>query len=1412
MPIDGGKIMSYLELDTSGYQDAMASAHNMMLTLQDSSIGLGAKMDSLGTLFQQAGSKLTMGLTVPLAAAGGAAAKAAIDFESAFAGVRKTVDATEAEYAALADGIKAMSREIPQSANELAGIAEIAGQLGVDQGNLLSFTETIANLGVSTNLTGEAAATMLAQYANIMQMPLSDIGRLGSVIVDLGNHCATTEADITEMAQRLAGTGSLLGLTNAQVMGLSATMASLGVNAEAGGSAMSRTLQTMQSAVLAGGAELDSFAAIAGATAQDFAQAFRADPMQALEDFLTGLGRINAAGGDAAGALEEVSLSDLRITDTLLRMASAQGSLTENIGMASAAWDENNALQTEASKRYETTESKLQLAKNSVVNMAASLGDLLLPLVSQGADLIGKAADGLNNMNDGTKKIIVTAGGLLALAGPLTSTLGTVIKLVSSPVGLTVALGLAGVAGVNAFRGMQRAAQEARLEERFGDITLSAEEMAETVEALLGQDLTERAQLAVIMDDAQAELDQAIADFEQQELSTKKMFIQADMGVKIPYSQLWQEAAKTAQAARGVIEQKKVNANMTIDAVFGADDPEGAKLKERVLSYLDKADGKVLEKGTELTKLLEKGMRQGFLDPVDQETVNALLAEMDELYATVTATNEKAELLRFEVEAKNSDLSLESLRALDEEYKKTTASLIEHERQYGEQAKNVIYEAAAWGEESADTVAAKIEAIDQRTEHNVAAAEGEAYMGWWRGIGSRFVVGFEEEMTAAAPILSEVMDKALEGAAKNGDYSSWSLGQLVTDWLGADTSAGSWWDVATPEVQSDIGNIYETYLQEKHQELRQLAAAMGDGVTEEMRQALSTLDLMELMTLNKLQVGAMVGESMAQGAEAAKSGAQQVADSSTEPLEGVEEEFSELGGNAGQGYTEGLSAYKDTAWQAAYDTLSGSVDGGAEAIDSHSPSRKFMQLGRWALQGFVLELDAGQSRAYLSGYNLARAAVRGMQAGQDSHSPSKATAKLGEWNVQGYNNALKRGTQLIRATSTQLARTSVDAMSKAQKEAYLANAANGVLGDGATEDTASTKKGGSSKGSSKSNKAAAERARQEAEAAEEARRQATLAGISRTAQATLAADTAAFDKRMGQLARQTQELMDFAGAHAIWYQDSKGDTQVQEVKERYDALIDQEKKRYEAQAAGLTDDEQKKAAKEAYEERTALLKKQRDEETAALKEQYSLQKEMAADWLNSQKSLLQEAMDAKRAAYQEEDYQDELSDLKKRQRQSKSAREKRELQEQIDKMIRDHALEQEEAAMQETLAGYDALIEAVQAGLIGLGDLTGNAAMGDLAFGTAGLTALDNITSAQMEAVLRSLSRDSLAGGTAQAVSAAQMAAALASAGQKSSVPAAQTQGGNTYNINLSGAVVRDDSDVTRIVEELERRIRQAGR
>src|SRR5690606_33910633 len=269
------------------------------------------------------GSKLTTGLTLPLAAAGGGALKASIDFESAFAGVRKTVDASEEEFQALSEGSRQMAREIPQSATAIAGIAEAAGQLGIQTEHILTFTRTMADLGVATNLSGEEAATALARLANITQMPQSEFDRLGSAIVALGNNLATTAAEIVEMGLRIAGAGSQVGMTEAQILAFAGALSSVGIAAEAGGSAISRVMINIANEVASGGEKLELLARVAGMSADEFAEAWRTDAAGALVTFIEGLGRLPAEGENVFAVLDELGMSEIRVRDALLRAAGA---------------------------------------------------------------------------------------------------------------------------------------------------------------------------------------------------------------------------------------------------------------------------------------------------------------------------------------------------------------------------------------------------------------------------------------------------------------------------------------------------------------------------------------------------------------------------------------------------------------------------------------------------------------------------------------------------------------------------------------------------------------------------------------------------------------------------------------------------------------------------------------------------------------------------------------------------------------------------------------------------------------------------------------------------------------------------------------------------------------------------------
>lgn len=350
---------------------------------------------------------------------------ASIEFESAMAGVKKTTNMSDAELGRMSEEIKQLSTEIPITTTELARIVEVAGQLGISKDHLLSFSKVMANLGVSTNMTSEEAATMLARFANVTKMSPELYENLGSVVVALGNNFATTESEIVEMGQRLAAAGKLAGLTEPEIMAMAAAMSSVGIQAEAGGTAMTQTLTEMESAVAAGGDKLEKFAEISGMSLEQFAEAWKNEPIVAIQAFIEGLGKLDEQGESATLVLEEMGLSGVRQSNMLKSLATASGLLGNAVGLANTAWAENTALMTEANTRYQTTESKITMFKNSVNNLKIAVGDQLTPalgdLASKGTDVVQWATDFASENEWLAPTISAVAASMSVLLGFITT-------------------------------------------------------------------------------------------------------------------------------------------------------------------------------------------------------------------------------------------------------------------------------------------------------------------------------------------------------------------------------------------------------------------------------------------------------------------------------------------------------------------------------------------------------------------------------------------------------------------------------------------------------------------------------------------------------------------------------------------------------------------------------------------------------------------------------------------------------------------------------------------------------------------------------------------------------------------------------------------------------------------------------
>ena len=403
---------------------------------------VGEKFSKVGKEISGFGSALTKGVTAPIVAGAGLAVKAAIDYESAFAGVKKTVDETATvSYQKLSDGIRQMAKELPASAVEIANVAEVAGQLGIKAEDILTFSRTMIDMGESTNLSAEEAATAIAKIANILGLTSDEYGRFGASVVDLGNNFATTEKDIVEMTNRLAAGGKLAGLTAPEILGLATAMSSVGIEAEAGGTAMTQTLTAIGNAVSLttkdSADDLALIAKVAGTTSEEFQKAWKEKPAEALQAFIKGLNTAREQGANMDAILMKLGMTGVRQGNMLKSLALSSDKMSAAVERSNQAWKDNTALTNEANKRYETTESQLNMFRNQLTDIAIEFGGPLIKALRSGLDAVkpwlSKLADlakKFSSLSTEQQQNIIKWGLMAAALGPALNILGGGVTVV----------------------------------------------------------------------------------------------------------------------------------------------------------------------------------------------------------------------------------------------------------------------------------------------------------------------------------------------------------------------------------------------------------------------------------------------------------------------------------------------------------------------------------------------------------------------------------------------------------------------------------------------------------------------------------------------------------------------------------------------------------------------------------------------------------------------------------------------------------------------------------------------------------------------------------------------------------------------------------------------------------------------
>ena len=887
-------------------------------------------------------------------------AQASMDFESAMTGVAKTTDLTDDELSAMSDAIKEMSTEIPATTEELAAIAESAGQLGIHKESLLDFTEIMAMLGTSTNMTADEAATSLSRLANITGMSQEDFDRLGATIVDLGNNLATTEKEIVDMSMRIAGAGAQVGMTEAEIMSFSGALSSVGIEAEAGGSAFSTLISNMSLAVQQGGDGLEQFADVAGMSASEFAAAFEEDAAGAIIQFIQGLGNMESEGRSAIAVLDDMGLSDIRMRDALLRAAGASDVFTNALQIGSNAWDENTALVNEATKRYATTQSQLTMMQNAYKNLKVAIGDAYTPAL-QKAYSVGTQV--LNAVSQFIKQNPALVNAITAFVGVL----GLVVAaLAAYTVGAKVAAAAsamltAAIPGVNIIMGV--AAAVAGVTAAIAALaTAAANDAVPSVD-----ELTQAAQgMREAMDEANATYDDTVS-------STL-----AAAGVADTYIAKLEEME--AAGVRTEEEHRQYHNTLALLCQVVPD----------LANYID-LETDTIEGGTAALRANTEAWKQNAMQQAYQEQLTALYSQYSAVLIeaeensigltkaqyqqeaankkyndTVARMNELWNAAAAEAEAYNQEYyaMTDATNFLTQEYYDLQNSLydINDEMWAAEQSTKNYQKAIEEDQEAVAAAEAEIALAEEAVQNLTAATQDGGDAATEAAAQEQelqtAITGVKEEINALVTAYTEAYDAALESIS--GQYQLWDEAAGVVA-----TSAGT----INSALESQI-----TYWQDYNANLQTLTERSAD-----------------IEGLSEMIASFADGNSDSVNAIAGMAGA------TDEQLATMVANWKTL--QQEQQNAAGSVADLKTDFTATMDELQAELDADIEAMDLGTEAA---ESGKATIQGFVSGAEAMLPQVQAAYSRIAQAAIDAIDAKLEIHSPSRVMEEKADMTWAGY--------------------------------------------------------------------------------------------------------------------------------------------------------------------------------------------------------------------------------------------------------------------------------------------------------------------------------------------------------------------------------------------------------------------------
>lgn len=320
-----------------------------------------------------------------------ATAGAAIEFETAFADVKKVVEATDEQFENMRRSIRRMSGEIPLAATDIAALFAAAGESGIATDELQGFAEMAARVGVAFDMTAADAGESLAKLKTQLGLTVAETGEMTDAINHLSNNMASKAKDITDFMLRVGAIGEMSGFAKEDVAAMGSAMIAAGSDASTAGTAMKNVIRALSKGDFAKKSQKDAAKAL-GLHLPSIAKDMQKDAKGTMRKVLTAIAKapqhqqtslLSEFFGDEASAFMPL-VGNIKLLDDAL------ASVTDRTKYSGSAFNEYV-------QRANTTGNVLELLGNKISNKFSEMGDGMLPAIREGAAGIGYIIDTLGS-------------------------------------------------------------------------------------------------------------------------------------------------------------------------------------------------------------------------------------------------------------------------------------------------------------------------------------------------------------------------------------------------------------------------------------------------------------------------------------------------------------------------------------------------------------------------------------------------------------------------------------------------------------------------------------------------------------------------------------------------------------------------------------------------------------------------------------------------------------------------------------------------------------------------------------------------------------------------------------------------------------------------------------------------------